>query len=178
MVIVKPLTCIIYIMHVFLSCLLFSLRFYIFIFYIISFTICYCVSFYSHSVLFFFHFTLFGRFRTKGRPRDSLKAYEGSQTRALWLQNASFVLMIHEKSDSCEGRRITIGIGFCATDKLQVVCDWTGNHLLLYLASDWVTVFVTSARGKWHNKIRNYLVSKSITSRKNVVVKNHLLLEN
>jgi len=125
-----------------------------------------------------FHFTLFGKYRTKGRSRDPPKAYEGSQTRTLWLQSASFVLMIHEKAQSCEGRGITIGIGFCATDKLQVVCDWTGNHLLLYLASDWVTVFVTSARGKWHNKARNSLVSKSITSRQNVFVKNHLLFEN
>lgn len=117
-----------------------------------------------------FHFTLFGTYRTKGRSRDPPKAYEGSRTRTLWLQSASFVLMIHEKAGICEGSGITIGIGFCSTDKLQVVCDWTGNHLLLYLASDWVTAFVTSARGKWHNKVRNSLVSKSITSRQNAVV--------
>jgi len=46
-------------MHVSLSSLLFSLCFYILIFYIISFTICYCVSFYSHSVfVYLFVFTL------------------------------------------------------------------------------------------------------------------------
>jgi len=40
----------IYIRYISLSSLLFSLCFYIFLFYIISFTLCYCVSFCSHSV--------------------------------------------------------------------------------------------------------------------------------
>ena len=167
-------------MHISLSSLLFSLCFYIFIFYVLSSKLCYSVSFYSHSVclLLCFHFTVFGRYRTKGRSRDPPKAYEGSRTRTPWLQSASFVLMIHEKAERCGGRGIMIGIGFCATDKLQVVCDWTGNHLLFCLASEWVTVFVTSARGKWRNPVRNSLVSKIITSRQNAVVKNHVLFEN
>jgi hypothetical protein len=176
---VKPLIYIIYkiiyITLISLSSLLISLCFYIFLVYIISFTLYHCVSFYSLSLCvclpLCFHFTLFDRYRTKGRSRDPPEAYEGSRTRTLWLQSASFVLMIHEKAQRCEGSGITIGIGFCATDKLQVVCDWTGNHLLPCLSSEWVIVFVNLARGKWHNQVRNSIVSKSITSRQNVVVK-------
>lgn len=142
---VKPLIYIIYkiiyLTHICLSSLLFSLCFYIFLVYIVSFTLYRRVSFYSLSLCVClpvcFHFTLFGRYRIKGRSRDPPKAYEGSRTRTLWLQSASFVLMIHEKAQRCEGSGITNGIGFCATDKLQVVSDWTGNHLLLYLSSEW-----------------------------------------
>jgi hypothetical protein len=134
-------------------------------FFQLSFTLC------------FLHFTLFDRQRTNQGPETRQRLVNNLELKTSDYRVEALFWWYMSRQRGAREVASRFRLGFVQ----QINCRFCADEpKTIYYSISLLngSLFVTSARGKWHNQIGNCLVSKSITSRQNLVVKNHLLFEN